>query len=140
MAVAFNKFNSTIAAFMNKVHNLGADTIKIILTNTAPVAGNTQYSNITELAAGNGYTTGGITVTVSSSSQTAGAYKYIVTNPSPWTATGAMGPFRYVVMYNFTATNKELLGYWDYGSSITLNNTETFTVTFDGTNGVIQAS
>lgn len=57
---AFNKFNSFVEAVAEKAHNLGADTLKVMLTNTAPVATNTKYADIsaTELANGNGYTTG----------------------------------------------------------------------------------
>jgi hypothetical protein len=51
-------------------------------------------------------------------------------------AGGTIGPFRYVVLYNSSASNK-VVGSYDYGSSITLNDTETFTVDFDGTNGVL---
>lgn len=136
---AYNKFNSFVEAIAEKVHNLGSDTLKVVLTNTAPVASNTQLSNITQIANGNGYTTGGATVTVSASSQTSGTYKLVGSLASPtWTASGSMGPFRYAVLYNDTATNDELIGYWDYGSSITLSSGDTFTIGLDGTNGILQ--
>ena len=47
-------------------------------------------------------------------------------------ATGALGPFRYVVLYNDTPTDPAdpLIGWWDYGSEITLNAGESFTVNF----------
>jgi hypothetical protein len=137
--VAFNKFQSFVEAVAEKVHNLGADTLKAVLTNTAPQGNDDTLGDITEIANGNGYTTGGVTVSQSSSSQTSGTYKLVVTDPTPWTASGGtIGPFRYVVLYNDTATNNELIGYWDYGSSITLNAGESFTVDFDGTNGALQ--
>lgn len=135
MAV-FNKFNSFVEAMAEKVHNLGADTLKVVLTNSAPVATNTQLSNITQIANGNGYTTGGTTAALTSSSQTSGLYKLVLADVV-FTATGSMGPFRYAVLYNDTATNDELIGWWDYGSSITLASGETFTVDFDPTNGVL---
>ena len=135
MAV-FNKFNSFVEALAEKVHNLGADTLKVVLTNSAPVAANTQLSNITQIANGNGYTTGGTTAALTSSSQTSGLYKLVLADVV-FTATGSMGPFRYAVLYNDTATNDELIGWWDYGSSITLASGETFTVDFDPTNGVL---
>jgi hypothetical protein len=135
MAV-FNKFNSFVEAMAEKVHNLGADTLKVVLTNSAPVAANTQLSNITQIANGNGYTTGGTTAALTSSSQTSGLYKLVLADVV-FTATGSMGPFRYAVLYNDTATNDELIGWWDYGSSITLASGETFTVDFDPTNGVL---
>lgn len=132
----FNKFNSFVEALAEKVHNLGSDTLKVALTNTAPVATNTQLSNITQIAAGNGYVTGGNTATLTSSSQTSGTYKLVLADVV-FTATGSVGPFRYAVLYNDTATNDELIGWWDYGSSITLANGETFTVDYDPTNGVL---
>lgn len=133
----FNKFQSFVEAVCEKVHNLGADTLKVALTNTAPVNTNTVLANITQIANGNGYTTGGATVTTSSSSQTSGTYKLVLADVV-FTATGAMGPFRYAVLYNSTATNSELIAWWDYGSSFTLASGETFTVDFDATNGVLQ--
>lgn len=130
----YNKFNSFVEAVAEKAHNLGSDTLKIALSNSAPVATNTQLSNITEIS----YTNlSSRTVTQSASSQSSGTYK-LVLNDLVLTASGAVGPFRYVVLYNDTATNDELIGWWDYGSSISLANTDTFTLDFDGTNGVLQ--
>lgn len=120
-----------------KVHNLGSDTLKVALTNSAPVATNTQLSDITQVANGNGYTTGGTATTISSSAQTSGTYKLVITDVVFTASGGSVGPFRYVVLYNDTATNDELIGYFDYGSSITLANGETFTVDFDGSAGVL---
>lgn len=131
-----NKFDSFVEALAEKVHNLGSDTLKVMLTNTAPVAGNTVKANITEISAGNGYTAGGATASVTSSSQTGGTYKLVLADVS-WTATGSLGPFRYAVLYNDTATNKELIAWSDYGSSLTLANGEMFTVDFSATNGVL---
>ena len=135
----FTKFNSFVEAVAEKVHNLGADSLKIALTNTAPnVATHTTLANITEIAAGNGYTAGGNSAGVSTSVQTAGVYKLVLTDPSAFIASGgAIGPFRYAVLYNATAGGA-LIGYWDYGSSISLNVGETFTVDLDQTNGVLQ--
>lgn len=135
---SFNKFNSFVEAVAEKVHNLGSDSLKVMLVNSAPVATNTQKSNLTDISAGNGYTAGGSAVTITTSAQTSGTYK-LVGNDLTFTASGgSIGPFRYAVLYNDTATNKELIGWWDYGSSITLANGETFTVDFDGTNGILQ--
>lgn len=135
---SFNKFNSFVEALAEKIHNLGSDTLRVMLTNTAPSASNTVKAHITEISAGNGYTAGGNVATVSSSSQTSGVYRLVLNDPPTWTATGGtIGPFRYAVLYNDTATNDELIGWWDYGSSITLQPGETFTVDFDPTNGVL---
>ena len=134
---AFNKFNSFVEALAEKVHNLGADTLKVMLTNSAPVASNTVKANLTEISAGNGYTAGGHTINISSSSQTSGTYKLVVADVTI-SASGAVGPFRYAVIYNDTATNDELIGWYDYASSISLANGESFTIDFDPTNGLLQ--
>lgn len=135
----FNKFQAFVENLAEKVHNLGSDTLKVMLTNSAPVATNTVLANLTEISAGNGYTAGGATVTITASSQTSGTYK-LVGNDVVFTASGGtIGPFRYVVLYNDTPTSPAdpLIGWYDYGSSITLNAGETFTVDFDGTNGIL---
>lgn len=134
---SFNKFDSFVEAVAEKVHNLGSDVLKVLLTNTAPVATNTQKSNLTEISAGNGYTAGGTQASQSSSAQTSGLYKLVLADVVFTASGGSIGPFRYAVLYNDTATNDELIGWWDYGSSITLLNGETFTVDYDPTNGVL---
>jgi hypothetical protein len=132
-----SKFNSFVEAVAEKVHNLGSDTLKVMLTNTAPSASNTVKTDITEISAGNGYTAGGTAATISSSAQTSGTYKLVLADVVFTASGGSIGPFRYIVLYNDTATNDELIGYADYGSSITLATGETFTTDFDGTNGVL---
>lgn len=135
---AFNKFNSFVEALAEKKHDLGADTLKVLLTSTAPLATNAVKADLTEIAAGNGYTAGGNTASVTSSAQSSGTYKLVLGDPATWTATGgSIGPFRYAVLYNDSAANKECLGWWDYGSSITLAAGESFTVDFDPTTGVL---
>lgn len=133
---AFNKFDSFVEAIAEKVHNLGSDSLKVALTNTAPVAGNTQLSNITQVGAGGGYATGGNAAALTSSSQAAGVYKLVLVDVL-FTATTGFGPFRYAVLYNDTATNDELIGWYDYGSAVTLLAAETFTVDFDAAAGVL---
>jgi hypothetical protein len=136
MAV-FNKFYSFVEALAEKKHDLGADTLKVMLTNSAPVATNAVKANLTDISAGNGYTAGGTAVTITSSAQTLGLYK-LVGNDVTFTASGgSIGPFRYAALYNDTATNDELIGWWDYGSSITLLTGETLTVDLDATNGIL---
>lgn len=127
---SFVKFHSFVEALAEKAHNLGSDTLKIALTNSAPTAASdTQLSDITQIANGNGYTTGGATVTITGSAQSSGTYS-LVGDDVTFTATGSLGPFRYAVLYNDTASNDELIGYWDYGSGVTLATSETFTVDF----------
>lgn len=137
----FVKFNSFVEAVAEKAHNLGADSLKVMLTNTAPnAATNTKYADISagQVASGAGYTTGGTAASITSSAQTSGTYK-LVLGDVVFTATGSMGPFRYAVLYNDTdaTTPKGLIGYWDNGASVTLLNTETFTVDYDPTTGVL---
>jgi hypothetical protein len=135
---SFNKFHAFVEHLAEKVHNLGSDTLKVMLTNTAPVATNSVRADLVEIAGGNGYTTGGATAAASSSSQTSGTYKLVLDDPATWTAAGGtIGPFRYAVLYNDTAANDELIGWWDYGSSITLQAGETFKVDFDPGAGVL---
>ena len=131
---SFNKFNSFTEALAEKVHNLGADTLEVALTNTAPVAGNTILANITQVS----YTNlNARTVTVNGSSQTSGVYKLTITDKTLTSTGGSTGPFRYVVLFNQTATNDELIGWYDYGSSITLGDGESLLLNFDDANGVL---
>lgn len=136
----FNKFNSFVEYLAEKVFDLENDTLKIVLTNTAPVATNTVFANLTEITAGNGYTAGGNAVTVSTSGQTSGTYKLVLTDLVITASGGSIGPFRYFVLIDDTPTSPAdpLIGWWDYGSSITLSDGESITVDFDATNGVIQ--
>lgn len=123
--VFFNSFKETLP---EKVHNLGADTLKFMLTNTAPSLSNTVKTDITEIAAGNGYTAGGATITVTSSTQTGGTYSLVIATTTFTAAGGTIGPFRYVVMYNDTATNDELICYLDYGTNYTLPDGQSFPI------------
>lgn len=133
----FQKINSFVENIAEKVHNLGADTLKVALTNTAPVATNTVLANLTSvLPTTNLSGATPFNLTVSASSQTSGTYKLVIAD-LVLTATGAVGPFRYIAIYNDTATNKELIGWYDYGSSITMASGDTFTVDMDQTNGVL---
>lgn len=131
----FNKFQSFPEALAEKVHNLQSDTLRIMLSNTAPAATNAVKADITEIAAGNGYAAGGPQATVSSSAQTAGTYKLVLADTVITASGGSIGPFRYAVLYN--ATSGGLIGWWDYGSAITLATGETLTVDFDDAAGVL---
>jgi hypothetical protein len=131
---SFNKFQSFVEHLAEKVHNLGADTLKILLSNDAPSAGaDAVRADLTsELTTGGGYTAGGSAVTITASSQASGTYS-LVGNDLVFAASGgSIGPFRYAILYNDTPTSPAdpLIGFWDYGSSITLADGETFTVDF----------
>lgn len=134
---SFTKFNAFVEDLAEKVHNLGSDTLKVMLTNSAPSASNSVKTDITEISSGNGYTAGGTAASISSSSQTSGTYKLVLGDVVFTASGGSIGPFRYVVLYNDTSASDSLIGYYDYGSSITLASGETFTVDFDATSGVL---
>ena len=123
----FNKFHSFVEALSEKVHNLGTDTLTVALTNTVPVNTNTVLANITQITYTNVSTRvlAGVT-----SAQTTGTYK-LDANDLVLTASGTVPTFRYVVLYNDTATNDELIGWYDYGAAVDLLSGETFTITWD---------
>lgn len=134
---SFNKFNSFVEALAEKVHNLGSDTLTVALcaAANAPVAGNTVLANLTQAA----YTNlSSRAMTVSASSQTSGTYKLVVNDLVLTSTGGTTGPFRYIVIYNDTASNDELIGWYDYGSDITLQDGDTFTLDLSATNGLLQ--
>lgn len=133
----FSKFNAFVENLAEKGMNLGSDTLKVALTNTAPTASNALFAELTEIAAGSGYTAGGTAATISSSAQTSGTYKLVLADVVFTASGGSIGPFRYAVLYDDTSTGDMLIGYWDYGSSVTLADGETFTVDFDASNGVM---
>ncbi len=139
MTIAFQKFSCFVADVANKQHDLSADTLKILLTNVAPVATNAVKADLTEIAAAHGYSAGGTAVGITSSTQTSGTYKLIPSGNVVFTASGgSFGPWRYAVLYNSTPVAGPLIGWFDYGSSISANNGDTFTVQLDGSAGVIQ--
>jgi hypothetical protein len=135
---SFNKFNAFVADVANKVHNLGSDTLKIMLTDVAPVATNSIKSNISEIGAGSGYVIGGTAVTITSSAQSGGSYKLVGNNVTFTASGGAITQFRYAVIYNSTAASGNLIGWWDYGTEVNVTNGNSFQVQLDQTNGILQ--
>lgn len=136
---SFTKYNTFADEISKGGHNLQTATFKCALTNTAPTAASDTVWNTTVApapAAANGYTAGGNTLTTSSATTTSGTFKLVLADTVFTAAGGQIGPVRYAIIYNSSASNK-VVGYYDYGSSVTLNDTETFTVDFDGTNGVL---
>jgi hypothetical protein len=139
---AYNKFLVFTKHLVDGVHDFDNHAFKVMLTNTSPVNTNTVKADITEVGAGNGYSAGGLSVTMATSTSS-GTAKVTVTTDIVFTAAaGSIGPFRYAVLYNDTATQatKPLIAWWDYGASITLNDSETLTVDFDQTNGILTVS
>ncbi len=136
---AFVKLNGFVEHLAEKVHNLGADTLTVALSNTAPGSEGTPptgatttcvLANVTQVAYTNLSTR---VLTTSASAQTAGTYGLTVNDLVLTSTGGSTGPFRYIYIYNDTATNDELIGYYDYGSSITLADGETLTLDFGAT-------
>lgn len=129
---ALTKFECFSENLAEKVHNLDADTLKVLLTNTAPTAStNTVKADITEISAGNGYTAGGVDIQ-NATSRTGATTSVTAVDVVITASGGTIGPFAYAVIYNDTPTSPAdpLIGYYPYGSSITLADGETFTVDF----------
>lgn len=134
----YTKLNGFVEHVAEKVHNLGSDQLVVALSNTAPAAETTNpqsstaacvLANVTEVA----YTNcSSRNITTTSSGQTSGTYTLALTDLTLTASGGTVGPFRYVYIYNDTPTAPAdpLIGYYDYGSSITLNDTETFDIDF----------
>ena len=136
---AFNKINAFVENMAEKVHNLGVDalTIALLASANAPVATNSILGDLTQIS----YTNLSARVpTISSSAQSTGTYKLVLADLVLTASGGSVAAFRYPVLFNDTPTSPAdpLIGWWDYGSNLTLADGETFTLDFDATNGVIQ--
>jgi len=129
----YNKFQPAIENLFENI-NSGSDTWVIKLATAVNAAAGT----ITEVANGNGYTTGGNAATVTSASQTGGTFTLVLASPAVWTASGAGFLFRYAILTDSTTSTN--VAYWDYGASQAVASGETVTVTLDPTNGVFQAT
>ena len=126
---SYTKFQCFVEDICEKKHNLASDTLKVALSNAsnAPSASaDVKLADITTVSTANLDTT---TLTVSSSSQSSGTYKLVVADLT-MTASGAVGPFRYVIIYNDTAANDELICWYDYGSEVTLASGDTVKLDF----------
>lgn len=132
----YNKFQDFSEQLVRGVHDWDAHVFKIALTNTAPVATQTTW-NLTDHpapVAANGYTAGGTATTIAIS-ETTGTTTVTGTQVVFTATAGGIGPFRYAILYNDSATSPAdaAIAYWDYASSVTLADTETFTVKFNNT-------
>lgn len=126
-------FDAFIERLAEGAINLQGDSFKIALSNTAPdSAADDDFADIAEISAGNGYTAGGISISVASSAQSSGTYTLAFTDLSPaLEATGTVGPFRYLVLYDDTHASDALVGYWDIGSALTFGNGDAMSFNFD---------
>lgn len=130
---AFNKFNDFVEQLGKGVHQLHAagHTLKVYLSNTAPNATHTVKADIAEISAGNGYVSGGVDIqndyTETSGTGTVTAVDVVITASG-----GSIGPFRYAIIYNDTPTSPAdpLIGWYDKGQSVTLNDGDDTTIDF----------
>jgi hypothetical protein len=131
---SFNKFQPFVENLAEKVFNLGSDQITVALSSGAPTNTWSQLSSVTEISYTNLSTRN---VTTTSSAQTTGTYKLVLQDLTLTASGGSVASFRYVILYDNTATNDELIGYYDYGSSVTLADGESLLLDFDGSAGVL---
>jgi hypothetical protein len=134
----YNKFNQFVEDIAKGVHNLATGTLTVALTATAnaPVATNSVLANLTQIA----YTNlSARVITTTSCVQTSGTLKLILADLT-LTASGAVAPFQYVVIYNDTPTSPAdpLICWYDYGSAVTLANGDQFVIDFDNVQGLLQ--
>lgn len=125
-AVTFDVFVTDMAAG-NHAACLNADTdvLKVLLTNTVPsVTADTQLSELPAQCTGTGYTAGGDDV--QNAATTATGTITVTGTDIQWDAGAAdWTDFQYCTLYNSTAD--ATIAYWDYGSTVSLGNGETFT-------------
>ena len=123
----YTKFQCFVEDLAHGVHDLETDAITVALSNTAPSASaDAVLGDITTVSTAN---LDDVTPTVSSSSQTSGTYKLVLADLT-MTASGAVGPFRYVILFNDTAASDPLICFFDYGSEVTLAKDDTFKLDF----------
>lgn len=131
---AYNKFQDFVEQVLLAKHDFGASghVFKVYLSNATPSASaDAVKADLAEISAGNGYTAGGNdtqnSLSESSGTATVAAVDVVITASG-----GSIGPFQYVVLYNDTQTSPAdpLVAWWDYGSALTLLDTETFTIDF----------
>lgn len=129
-------FQPFAAAPFNGIHNFSTNTLKLMLTNVEPVNTYSAISSISEIAAGGGYVAGGMTITTTSSTQTAGVYRLILED-HVLTATGTIAEWQYAVLYNETAAGDPPILWYTYATPVNMVATNTFLFDFDGTAGAL---
>ena len=125
----YNKFQCFVEDLAEGKHNLASDSLKVALSSNANAPSASLDKKLADITTITSPAVDNVTLTVSESSQTAGTYKLVV-NDLTMTASGAVGPFQYVIIYNDTAANDELICWYDYGSEVTLASGDTFKLDF----------
>ena len=129
---SYNKFQQFVQDLCEKVHNLSSDQVEVYLSNATPSASlDAVKADLAEISTGNGYT--GPQDTQNTGAEATGTYTLTGTKVVITASGGSIGPFQYVVLQNTTPTTPldPLIGWWDYGSALTLLTGETFTVKFN---------
>lgn len=138
---AFNKYQIFVEDLAEGIHDLDTHAINVALTNTAPnAATHALLADIAEISAGNGYSAGGAQATLVSSAHSSGTYKLVLNDVTFTASGGSIGPFRYAVLYNDGTSGKvnPLIGWWDYGTNVTITDGNSFLVDLSAANGVLQ--
>ena len=125
----YNKFQCFVEDLAEGKHNLASDTLKVALSSNANAPSASLDKKLADITTITSPAVDSVTLTVSSSSQTSGTYKLVLADKT-MTASGAVGPFRYVIIYNDTAANDPLICFFDYGSEVTLASGDTFKLDF----------
>jgi hypothetical protein len=133
-AATFVKFQDAVEQILTGKHDFTASghVLKIYLANAAPdVALDAVKGDLAEITAEFGYSAGGCDVQ-NTLSEVTGTVTIASTDCVFTASGGSFGPFRYAVLYNSTQTTPlyPLIGYWDYGSGISVTDGNTFTIDF----------
>jgi len=131
--VQLTKINSFVENLAEKLIDLGGTGLTIALTNTAHTAGWDELADLTQIS----YTNLSARVlTVSTSAQTSGTYKLVLAD-LVLTASGTVPDFRYIYIFDDASTGDKLIGYYDYGSALSMVIGDTLTLNFDASTGVL---
>jgi hypothetical protein len=129
----FTKINSFVENLAEKAIDLSGAGLTVALTNTAHTAAWDELADLTQVSYDN---LSARVITVTTSAQTSGTYKLVLAD-LVLTASGAVGPFQYVYIYDDGSTGDKLIAYYDHGSAVTLANTDTYTINFDSSAGFL---
>lgn len=137
-SAAFCKFEDFTFALGKKTHDLSADTLKVMLTNRRPsIKKDRARADIAEIKARNGYPAGGMQCPARSWTRSGGLAKLASDSVVFRAGGGEVGPFRYAVLWNASARDGNLLGFWDNGVEALMKDTEFFVVELDALEGIL---